>query len=85
MSRYNLKEYWWHREAASVNLNVVKREQLRVAEILKKYPPKDCLNLDESELVQMVFPIEIYVEKCVITNSSAAGGTASSEPQAAEF
>ena len=33
----------------------------------------------------MVFPTEIYMEKCVITNSSVAGGMASSEPQAVEF
>ena len=50
MTRYNLKEYWRHGEAASVNLKAVKREQVRVAKRLEKYPPKDCLNTDESGL-----------------------------------
>ena len=50
MTRYNLKEYRRHGEAASVNLKAVKREQVRVAKRLEKYPPKDRLNTDESGL-----------------------------------
>ena len=50
MTRYNLKEYRRHGEAASVNLEAVKREQVRVAKRLEKYPPKDRLNTDESGL-----------------------------------
>jgi hypothetical protein len=48
--RYNLKEIQRHGEAASVNLEAVKREQLRIARKLEKYPPKNCLNVDEAGL-----------------------------------
>ena len=50
MTRYNLKEYRRHGEAASVNLKAVKREWVRVAKRLEKYPLKDRLNTDESGL-----------------------------------
>ena len=50
MTRYNLKEYQRHGEAASVNLEAVKRERVRVAKRLEKYPLKDHLNTDESGL-----------------------------------
>ena len=34
LTRYNLKEYWRHGEAASVNLEAVNKEHVRVAKRL---------------------------------------------------
>jgi len=48
--RYNLKEIRRHGEAASVNLEAVKREWLRIARRLEKYLPKNHLNVDEAGL-----------------------------------
>ena len=50
LTRYNLKEYQRHGEAASVNLEAVNKEHVRVAKRLEKYAPKDRLNTDESGL-----------------------------------
>ena len=50
MIRYNIKEIRRHGEAASVNLESVKQERLRIAQRLKKYKPGNRLNLDESGL-----------------------------------
>ena len=50
MIRYNIKEIRRHGEAASVNLESVKQERLRIAQRLKKYKPGNQLNLDESGL-----------------------------------
>jgi hypothetical protein len=48
--RYNLKEIRRHGEAASVNLEAVKRERLRIARKLEEYLPKNRLNVDEAGL-----------------------------------
>ena len=47
MIRNNIKEICQHGEAASVNLESVKQERLRIAQRLEKFKPGDQLNLDK--------------------------------------
>ena len=49
-TRYGLKEFQWHGEAASVNLEAVEKEWERIRKIYAEYPPEDNLNFDESGL-----------------------------------
>ena len=53
MIRYNIKEICQHGEAASVNLESVKQERLRIAQRFEKFKPGDWLNLDESGLFKL--------------------------------
>jgi DDE superfamily endonuclease len=54
--RYKIKEHRRHGEAASVNLQVVKAEQVRVQEILAKFAPRDCWNFDKTALFAFAPP-----------------------------
>ncbi|KAF9218749.1 hypothetical protein BS17DRAFT_719760, partial [Gyrodon lividus] len=47
---YNLKEFWRHREAGSVDIKAVKCEQEQVHKIYAEYGPENNLNLDETGL-----------------------------------
>lgn len=50
LPRYDIKEYWRHGEAASVNLDTVEKERGRISEILKGYAKRDQFNMDETGL-----------------------------------
>ena len=48
--RNGLKEYKWHGEAGSVDIDGVESERQRISKILAEYPPENHLNADESGL-----------------------------------
>ena len=48
--RNGLKEYKWHGEVGSVDVNGVELERQRISKILAKYPLENHLNAEESGL-----------------------------------
>ena len=46
--RNGLKEYKWHGEAVSVDVDGVEFGRQRILKILAEYQPEDCLNADDS-------------------------------------
>ena len=50
--RNGLKEYKWHGEVGSVDVEAVESERQRISKIVE-YPPEDRLNADESGLFPM--------------------------------
>ena len=71
MTRYNIKEIWWHSEVALVNLEAVKWERVRIAQKLKEYPPRNHLNVDETGLFGLWVHRNICRQSGFSTTSSA--------------
>ena len=56
LSRYQLKEIRRHGEAGSVDSGTVDEERARISEILDRFQPQDCWNVDESGLFTFAPP-----------------------------
>jgi hypothetical protein len=56
ISRYKIKEYRRHGEAASADLAAVEAEQIRIREILARFAPKNRWNFDETGLFAFAPP-----------------------------
>ena len=56
LSRNQLKEIQRHGEAGSVNIQTVEEEWTCIMEILARFQPEDCWNVDESVLFAFVPP-----------------------------
>ncbi len=50
MNRYKLKEIQKHGEVGSVDIATVIEEQAWIKELLARFQPEDCWNMDESAL-----------------------------------
>lgn len=62
MNRYGLKEFRRHGEAASVlDLVAVEEEVKRLHGIVKLYPKRDTLNVDETALFPLSVPNTIII------------------------
>ena len=48
LNRHRLRGIQTHREAGSVDIEVVEKEQARVKELLARFQPQDRWNVDES-------------------------------------
>ena len=56
MNRYGLEGIQKHRNAGSVDMEIVKKEQARIDALLAGFQPEDCWNVDESALFAFASP-----------------------------
>jgi len=56
LSRHQLKEIQRHGEAGSVKIETVEEEQTHIKELLARFQPEDCWNVDESALFAFAPP-----------------------------
>ena len=60
LSRHQLKEIRRHGEAGSVNIETVEEDQARIRELLARFQPEDCWNVDESALFAFQTTIDTF-------------------------